>query len=67
MPTLLERLDAQVADLRTEKARIIAAAQTDAAAVDVKLDALREARKVITPAVETAYAQLKAMGIFKEF
>jgi hypothetical protein len=40
---------------------------TDLAAVDAKITALTSAKATLTPAVEASYAQLRAMGLFKEF
>lgn len=67
MPTLVERLDVNIAALQAEKARIRDAAAADLAAVDVKIAALTNAKATLTPEVERSYAQLRAMGLFKEF
>lgn len=67
MPTLVERLDVQIAAQVAEKQRLVAQAQADAAAVDVKLAALRAAKRAMTAEIEAAYAQLTTMGLFKEF
>jgi hypothetical protein len=66
MPTLTERLDAQLEALAAERQRIHQQAAADVAAVDAQIDALTAARKSLTPEVERSYAQLKAMGLLKE-
>lgn len=66
MPTLIERIDAQLRALQVERARIRDQALADAAAVDTKIAALLQAKTSLTPEVENSYAQLRAMGLFKE-
>ena len=66
MPTLIERIDAHLKALRDEKQRIRDQALAEAAAVDLRIDALLAAKATITPDVERSYAQLKAMGLLKE-
>lgn len=66
MPTLIERLDAQIASLVADKARIDAQYVADLDALAVKLTQLRRARTVITPDVEQAYAALRALKLIQE-
>jgi len=66
MPTLLERLDAQVAALQVERERIKTTAATELAAVNTKLAELVKARTAITAEVETAYAALRALHLIQE-
>lgn len=66
MPTLIERLDIQVAALQAERERIKAQAATDLAAVTAKLGELQKARLAITADVEQAYAALRALKLIQE-
>lgn len=67
MPTLTDRLDTQIQELQRERARIQDQALDNLSKVDLQLDALRSAKAALTPAIERSYAQLRAMGVFKEF
>lgn len=67
MPTLSDRIAAQLAALRAERQRIRDQAVADVAAVDQKITALESAKATLTADVEASYAQLRAMGLFKEF
>jgi hypothetical protein len=67
MPTLIERLDAQIDALLVERQRIRDQTVRDLAVVDEKVAALRDAKAAITADVETSYNRLRALGIFKEF
>lgn len=66
MPTLIEKLDGQIASLVDEKARIDAQYVLDVDAVALKLTQLRRARTVITPDVEQAYAALRTLKLIQE-
>jgi hypothetical protein len=63
---LRARLDEQITALQVEKQRIRDQAIADVAAVDIKLDALRAAKDAVTPAIETAYVALLALGLIHE-
>lgn len=67
MPNLTERLATQIQQLLQERRRIEQQAAENLAKVDLQLDALRAAKDALTPEVERSYAQLRAMGVFKEF
>lgn len=66
MPTLIEKLDAQVAGLEAEKDRILTQAKADVADVDLKIGALQSARGTLSPDVEKSYALLRRLGLIKE-
>lgn len=66
MPTLIERLDIQVAALQAERERIKTQAATDLAAVNTKLAELVKARAAITADVEQAYAALRTLKLIQE-
>lgn len=66
MTTLTERIEAQIAALQEESLRIQQQALRDVAHVDEKIAALKAAKAALTPAVERSYAQLSAMGLFRE-
>lgn len=64
--SIIERLDAQIAALVSERQRIKTQADADVATVAARIQILRDAKAAITPAVETAYTALKAAGFIKE-
>lgn len=66
MATLTERIDAQIAALKAEKDRIQAQVETDVAAVEEKLAALRGAKKLMSVELEQAYTALLALGLIRE-
>lgn len=66
MASLAERITAQIRDLQAEKQRIDAQYTENIAAVDTKIQALRDARQAMTPAVELAYLTLVRLGLVKE-
>jgi hypothetical protein len=66
VPTLTDKIDAQVAALRAEQKRIVDQAAENLAVVNDKLTQLEKARAVVTPAVEAAYGALRALKLIQE-
>lgn len=61
--TIVERLDAQIAALAVEKQRIKDQAVADLDTITAKIQTLKDAKAAITPAVESAYVALAALGL----
>lgn len=60
---LLDRITARIAELTTQQETIRQRAIRDMAAVQVQIDALRDAQVLMTPEVETALSRLLALKL----
>jgi hypothetical protein len=66
MPTLAERITAQLATLADERARLAASYTEQVAALDEQEAALRGASKLLSRELEGAYVALLKLKLIKE-